>query len=106
MENFYTAYKKTIDGVTFYFVKKYQTFPEYKNVSPVLENYGMHTDFKKACKIAMISDDTVQQQLLDTLVKNGAQIKVIKMNRGKTHNFNFRPWQINFPSMGKLIGAR
>src|SRR5215211_5424468 len=99
MENFYTTYRKTIDGVTFYFVKKYQTFPEYKNVSPVLENYGMHTDFKKACQIAMISDKAIQQQLLDTLEIKTAQTKVIKLNRRKADTFSLRSWQINFPSL-------
>ena len=106
MENFYTAYRKTIDGVTFYFVKKYQTFPEYKDVSSVLESYGMHTDFKKACKIAMISDNTIQRQLLDTMEINSVQTKVIQLNRRKADTFNFRPWQINFPSLSKLISAR
>lgn len=106
MENFYTAYRKTIDGVTFYFVKKYQTFPEYKNVSSVLENYGMHTDFTKACKIAMISDRAIQKQLFDTLEINSAQTRVIPLNRSKAISFNYRPWQIHFPSLSRLIGAR
>jgi len=106
MENFYTTYRKTIDGVTFYFVKKYQTFPEYKNVSPILENYGMHTDFKQACKIAMITDQAIQKQLLDTLEVNAAQTKVVKLTRAKTNTINFRPWQISFPSVFKSIVAR
>ena len=106
MENFYTTYRKTIDGVTFYFVKKYQTFPEYKNVSPILENYGMHTDFKQACKIAMIHDEATQKQLSDTLEVNGAQTKVIQLNRHKANTTNFRPWQISFSSVLKSIGAR
>src|SRR4051812_13985687 len=83
MENFYTAYTKTIDGVSFYFVKKYQTFPEYKDVASILSNYGMHTDFKKACKIALIADKKIQDQLLGTLENNAAQTKVIKLNRSK-----------------------
>lgn len=106
MENFYTTYRKTINGVTFYFVKKYQTFPEYKNVSPILENYGMHTDFKKACKIAMISDKAIQQQLLNTLEDNAAQTRVIQLNRRKSNTVNFRSWQINFPSVLKSFVAR
>lgn len=106
MENIYTAYTKTINGVKFYFVKKYQTFPEYKDVSSVLENYGMHTDFTKACKIAMINNKTIQQQLLDKIEINSAQTKVIQLKRRKADNFNFRPWQITFPSISKLISAR
>ena len=106
MENFYTAYTKTIDGVTFYFVKQYQTFPEYKNVPPVLENYGMHSDFNKACKIAMISDKAIQQQLLDTLPKNTARAKLIHMSRSKAQIYNYRTWQMNVPSLLKLINFR
>ena len=105
MENFYTAYRKTIDGVTFYFVKKYQTFPEYKDVPSVLENYGMHTDFKKACKIAMISDKAIQQQLLDTLEIKTSQTKVIQLNRTKA-NSAYRMWQKSFSYGFKLINAR
>jgi hypothetical protein len=105
MENFYTAYRKTIDGVTFYFVKKYQTFPEYKDVPSVLENYGMHTDFKKACKIAMISDKAIQQQLLDTLEIKTTQTKVIQLNRTKA-NSAYRMWQKSFSYGFKLINAR
>lgn len=106
MENFYTAYTKTINGVAFYFVKQYQTFPEYKNVPPVLENYGMHTDFKKACKIAMISDKAIQQHLLDTLPNNTISAKLIRMNRSKAEIYNYRTWQINVPSLLKLINLR
>src|SRR6266496_3878426 len=90
MENFYTAYTKTINGASFYFVKQYQTFPEYKNVPPVLENYGMHTDFKKACKIAMISDEAIQQQLFDTLPNSTVSAKLIRMNRSKAEIYNYR----------------
>lgn len=105
MENFYTAYRKTIDGVTFYFVKKYQTFPEYKDVPSVLESYGMHTDFKKACKIATISDKTIQQQLLDTLEIKSAQTKVIQINRTKANPVNYRLWQKSFSYGLKLISS-
>jgi hypothetical protein len=106
MENFYTAYRKTIDGVSFYFVKKYQTFPEYKDVASILSNYGMHTDFKKACKIAMITDKKLQEQLLGTLENNAAQTKVIKLNLGKAVTRSHRPWQISFPAVSRLMSAR
>ena len=105
MENFYTAYKKTIDGVTFYFVKKYQTFPEYKDVSSILQNYGMHTDFKKACKIAMISNGAIQEHLLSTLEDKAVYTKVIKLNKNRSAT-TYRPWQISFPSLKRLIIAR
>ena len=99
MENFYTAYRKTIDGVTFYFVKKYQTFPEYKGVPSILENYGMHTDFKKACKIAMITSKELQQQLLDTLENKSAQTKVVQINRVKADIPSYKMWSKAFTSL-------
>ena len=83
MENYYTAYTKVIDGVTFYFVKKYKTFPEYQDVRPILENYGMHSDFDKACKIAMIDDKAIRRQLLNNLEQNLTTAKLIQMNSGQ-----------------------
>ena len=83
MENYYTAYTKIIDGVTFYFVKKYKSFPEYKDVEPILENYGMHPDFEKACQIAMIEDKVIKEQLLNNLEQNQNTAKLIQMNGGK-----------------------
>jgi hypothetical protein len=63
VENMYKAYEKTIDGKTFYFIKQFLAFPEYKNVPPVLTAYGMHTDFNKACGIAMIYDKAIKNKL-------------------------------------------
>lgn len=83
MENFYTAYTKAIQGVTFYFVKKYLTFPEYKDVPDVLESYGMHTDFDKACEIAKIDDKIIKEQLLINLQNDPNQAKVIHINASK-----------------------
>lgn len=100
------AYEKTINGVPFYFVKKYQTFPELKNVPPILEQYGMHTDFDKACKIAMLDDEIIQQQLLDKMEKNTSFTKVINIHRRKAEIYNFKIHHINFPSILKLIGLR
>ena len=106
MENFYTAYTKTINGVNFHFVKHFQTFPEYKNVQPFLENYGMHTDFYKACKIAMIEDKTVQKQLLDTLTNTPVNAKIICMNHSKANIYNYKTWQINLQGLFSWIGMR
>lgn len=101
MENFYTAYTKTIDGTAFHFVKHFQTFPEYKNVPPLLQNYGMHTDFYKACKIAMITDKTIQQQLFDAVAP-----EVISMNRGKATIYTYRRRPINLSGLLGWIGVR
>ena len=81
MENYYTAYTKVINGVTFYFVKKFKTFPEYKDVEPILESYGMHTDFDKACEIAGIQENDVKKQLLDELQRSAHQAKVIDLTQ-------------------------
>ena len=83
MENVYTAYTKIINGVTLYFVKKYKTFPEYKNVEPILETYGMHADFEKACNIARIDDRVIRKQLLENLEHNSPTAKLVHINAGK-----------------------
>ena len=54
----------------------------------------------------MIDNKTIQQQLLDKMENNSAQTKVIQLNRSKANNFVFRPWQVTFPSLSKLISAR
>jgi hypothetical protein len=80
MENFYTAYTRIVQNTTFYFVKKYVTFPEYKDVPGVLESYGMHTDFNRACHIAQINDKEIRNNLLANLENNPNSAKVIHMN--------------------------
>src|SRR6266516_7672641 len=67
MENFYTVYTKEINGSTFYFVKKYITFPEYRDVPDILESYGMHTDFNRACSISRVDDQVVMEQLFNDM---------------------------------------
>jgi len=79
MENFYTAYTKNVQGTTFYFVKKYIIFPELKDATSVLESYGMHTNFDRACQIAQINDRETRSQLLTDL-QNANSAKVIHMN--------------------------
>ncbi len=80
MENFYSAYTRVVQNTTFYFVKKYLIFPEYKDVPDVLENYGMHTDFNRACRIAKINHDEIRKQLLNNLQSNAISAKIIHMN--------------------------
>ncbi|MEJ7587639.1 MAG: hypothetical protein WKI04_08765 [Ferruginibacter sp.] len=85
MENFYTAYTKVIENKTHYFVKKYLIFPEFKDVAPVLESYGMHTDFNKACNIALVNDPKIREQLFHEAEGTVQQAKVIDLN---TTNFS------------------
>jgi len=81
MENFYTAYAKVVQNTTFYFVKKYITFPEYDNVPGILESYGMHTDFNRACEIAAIRDKHIQETLFADLQKTDENsARIIHMN--------------------------
>jgi hypothetical protein len=80
METFYKGYTKIIQDKPHYFVKKYLSFPEYKGVSDVLEGYGMHHDFNKACAIAGITDASVRKQLLDEIEGALPQAKIIELN--------------------------
>jgi hypothetical protein len=101
MTTFYTAYLKTINGMTFYFVKNYQTFPELKNVPPILETYGMHTNFKQACKIAMIFDLDLQQKLQNELGESTISPASTSYN---AEVYNLKRKQFHIPSIFKLIG--
>ncbi len=80
MENVYTSYTKTVQNTTFYFVKKFIVFPDFKEIEPFLESYGMHTDFDKACEIALIKDDSIKEMLLKEMNERGAKTKVIDLN--------------------------
>jgi hypothetical protein len=79
METFYTAYTKLLDYKTYYFVKKFTAFPEFKDVSPILESYGMHTNFDKACTIAGLTDPLIKEQLLQQAEENTPRAKVVEL---------------------------
>ncbi len=79
MENFYTSYTKTVQGKTYFFVKKFLKFPEFNNVPDVLVGYGMHIDFDKACSIALIHDSSIKLQLLNSMTGAIEKAKVIEM---------------------------
>ena len=109
MEKSYNAYEKTINGITFYFVKQYRIFPEYKNVPPLLETYGMHTDFKKACRIASIDDEEVQQQLAGKLglfecYEAIQTIEPVHYRRPEVYSFKLP--EFHFAFISKLIRFR
>jgi Zn-dependent membrane protease YugP len=80
METFYTAYTKLLDYKTYYFIKKYTAFPELKDVSPILESYGMHTSFDKACSIAGVTDITIKEQLLQQAEEKIPRAKIIELS--------------------------
>ncbi len=102
MENFYSAYVRAVNGKAFYFVKKYQVFPEYKTIPPILDSYAMHTDFEKACKIAMICDKAVKEQLINELQLSNAFTNVSQTQTVKARIYKLIPRQIHFPSMFRL----
>ena len=104
MKIFYTAYAKAIDSTTFYFVKSFLTFPEFENVPPVLESYGMHTNFEQACNIAQVYDKEIQQQLLTEMESNIASSNVLPLYPAVAEVYNLRRKYTSFPSLLKLIG--
>ena len=77
MDTFYTAYTRNVQGKLFYFVKKYSSFPEFKNVPDILESYGMHTNFNLACKIATLKDESIKQELLRDIEFRGVHTGVV-----------------------------
>ncbi len=82
MKYSYETYFKIIDNHKYYFVKRYLQFKEYgDSLCDVLEGYGMHTDFSKACMIAGIKDISLQQQLFAQMEEQLSEIKVIEMNQ-------------------------
>lgn len=80
METFYTAYTKLLDYKKYYFVKKFTAFPELKDVSPILESYGMHTSFDKACSIAGLTDALIKEQLLQQAEENTQRAKIVELD--------------------------
>ena len=80
MEIVYESYQKKIETTTYYFVKKFAVFPEFKSVPPVLEGYGMHTDFEKACALATVNDIEIRKQLLHEIESGVRQAKIIDLN--------------------------
>ena len=80
METSYTAYTKVLDNKTYYFVKKFIVFPETNSIPPILEAYGMHVDFDKACAIALLTDTKIKQQLLEEIENSVQHAKVIDLN--------------------------
>ncbi|MEP7230430.1 MAG: hypothetical protein ABI691_09270 [Ginsengibacter sp.] len=81
MDTFYTAYTRPVNGTNYFFVKKYSSFPELNGVPDILENFGMHADFKSACRIAGLKDPAIMQKLLkDTEIAGIVNAKIIHIN--------------------------
>lgn len=79
METFYKAYTKIVQNKQYYFVKRYLSFPEYKEVEDILDGYGMHTDFNRACDIAAVNNSNVRKRLLLDMQSPASMAKVIEL---------------------------
>ena len=80
MENVYYTYTKSVQNTTYYFVKRFKAFPELKEIEPILEGFGMHTDFNKACDIAGIRESSIKEMLMNELDERASKTKVIELN--------------------------
>ena len=80
MNYIYESYFKTIKGEKHFFVKNYLRLDGIGEVSDIMEGYGMHTDFKKACLIAGIKEVHLQQKIFDSMEANLAEAKIINLN--------------------------
>jgi|GEM_PF-1293351 len=89
MENSYVAYTKEINGLNFYFVKKYTSFPDYEDFPKVLDSMGMHTDFYKACAIAEVYEESIISDLMKDLHIIPDRARIIQMNNVKTFTHSF-----------------
>lgn len=101
MEHYYQAYTKTINDTIFYFVKKYASYPELQDTPAILEKFGMHKNFKKACMLAEIFDQLIIEKLYNeasvSLVSEQS-ITVIENQR-----INIAPQKINLLQKINLI---
>jgi hypothetical protein len=105
MDTLYTAYTKIIDNTFYYFVKKYTHFSELNGVPDILDSYGMHTDFDKACDIAHVEDETIRQKLFSEI----ADIPAAKVIDMETHVAEEKPhhgWLSNLRMLGHLRIAK
>lgn len=100
MKSMYKAYTREINRKTHYFVKKFNYFPEFENVPPILESMGMHKDFLRACDFANVEDEKTVQHLMEELNLTKISGKVIPIQHArkerveKTHSIfrNTQNW--------------
>jgi|GEM_PF-2116542 len=105
METFYTAYTKLVDNKLYYFVKRFSHFPELSDIPDVLESYGMHKDFDRACDIAQVTEQSIRKQLWNELQGLPAA-KVIEMNSQPKEEKSHHGWLGNLRLFGFLKMAR
>ncbi|MEO9210703.1 MAG: hypothetical protein ABI208_06370 [Ginsengibacter sp.] len=79
MEKIYIAYERKVNNEMLYFVKGFCSFPNVPNAATILENYGMHRNLLKACRIAQIQDERIILSLKEQFIVNDPEGKLIPM---------------------------
>jgi hypothetical protein len=80
MKQVYSAYLKQVNDVTYFFVKKYQSFPDIPGIPDIQQGFGMHENFEKACAIAGLTDATCMQELYQACLASLPQAKIIELS--------------------------
>lgn len=83
MKHNYQAYTKKVNGTEHFFVKKFLSFPEYQHVPDVMEGFGMHTNFSKACQIAGITDPQVMNNIFKDMSEPASHAIIIEMGNNE-----------------------
>ncbi|MEO6682709.1 MAG: hypothetical protein ABIN48_07760 [Ginsengibacter sp.] len=106
MENIYSAYTKKVNNETLYFVKKYTSFTDIEGSPQILSEFGMHSSFFKACKIAQIFNKEIINELAIQVHLNPVTdaAKVISFNKSKHASRSFLRNTQHFLSKLRLAG--
>ena len=99
MEYFYTAYTKKIADKNYFFIKRHMVFPELNNAASVLDGYGMHTDFNKACDIAGINKTSIRQELWTSVSPHEQTARIIHINfpESRSTKMHWQQWLFRIP---------
>ena len=106
MENIYFAYTKKVNNEILYFVKMYTSFTDIEGSPQILSEFGMHSRFLKACKIAQIFDKSIIEELAKqvNLLPTSEPGKVISFNHTKSNSHSFLKNTQHFLSKLRLAG--
>lgn len=63
----YKSYVRVVNGRSFYFVKKYETYTDTRSVPPILVSMGMHKNFLKACELANVENEETVRAMMSEL---------------------------------------
>lgn len=79
MDIIFKGYTKTVEDKLYYFIKRYQRFPDLPGLDDIQEAFGMHTDFDKACEIAGLFDNNIKITILAEIESLVPTAKVIDL---------------------------